>query len=113
MKIFKLKKTDFNDLIKLYSRIGCVHNDRFTFPHHTFVSPKTYKQIEKVVRQQYKEHYPYLNKRKLDSSVNMYLLNLGPSELKGLSDNVILVDVKSIEQSKNDLDANANVGIDV
>lgn len=104
MKIYKMKKKEFGDLISLYERVGCTHKERYTFPYHTFVSPKTYKLIEKTTRQAYKKEYPYLNKRKLDSSVGMYLLNLGPVILTGLPDNVMLVDTKSIEDSKESLD---------
>lgn len=104
MKTFKIKKKEFGDLTSLYERIGCTHKDRYAFPYHTFVSPKTYKLIEKTIKQQYKKEYPHLNKRRLDSSVGMHLLNLGPVILTGLHDNVILVDTKSIDESKENLD---------
>ena len=104
MKIHKLRKSDIKSLCDMYDRLECVHKGKHAFPYHTFVSPKTYKQIEKVTTQEYKKEYPYLNKRKLASSVGMYLLNLGPSILTGLPDNVILVDTKSINKAKENLD---------
>lgn len=104
MKIHKLRKSDIKSLYDMYKRLDCIHKDRYAFPYHTFVSPKTYKQIEKVTAQEYKKEHPHLNKRSLATSVGMYLLNLGPSVLTGLPDNVILVDTKSVKESKESLD---------
>jgi hypothetical protein len=98
MRIIKLKKSDYKSLVSLYRRIGCVHEDRQAFPHHTFVSPRTYKQIEKATTAEYKKEYPHLNKKSVTSSVAMYLLNLGPCTLAGLPDNVILVDTNSVDE---------------
>lgn len=100
MQIIKLKKSDYKNLASLYRRIGCVYEDRQAFPYHTFVSPKTYKQIENITKGEFKKEYPHLNKKSLASSVAMYLLNLGPCTLAGLPDNVILVDTNSVDKEK-------------
>lgn len=102
MKIHKLKKSDFKNLTKLYERIDCVEENH-AFPYYAYVSPKTYKEIEKTTANFFKKEYPGITKKSLAYSVGMYLLNLGPVVLEGLLDNVILVDTKSVSNRKKEL----------
>lgn len=104
MKIHKLRKSDIKSLYDMYNRLECIHKERYAFPYHTFVSPKTYKQIEKITKEQYKKEHPHLTNHIIKCSVGMHLLNLGPSVLTGLPDNVILVDTKAINEAKENLD---------
>jgi hypothetical protein len=103
MKIYKLKKSDLNDLFKLYKRIDCIYEDRYAFPYHTYVSKKTYKEFEKTTRQLFKKQHPYITKKALDYSVGLHLLNLAPCELHGLSDNIVLVDSKAVQNCIEEL----------
>lgn len=102
MKIHKLKKSDLNNLTKMYERIDCVEENH-AFPYYAYVSPKTYKEIEKATANLFKKQYPGITKRSLAYSVGMYLLNLGPSVLNGLLDNMILVDTKSVSKRKKEI----------
>ena len=99
MKIHKLKYNDLKSLPKLYKKIGAVSKDgKKAFVDCIYISPKTEKELVKVTTQMYKREYPYLKQRKIQASVAMYLLNLSPRCLKGLQDNVILIDDDRISE---------------
>lgn len=95
MKIHKLRKKDFYDLGYMYKRLNCS-----VFPYCAFVSPKTYKTMEKKITAEFKKKYNYLNKKSLDAAVGLHMLNLGPVVLKGLPDNVVLIDESTVEEHK-------------
>ena len=99
MKIHKLKKSDFTNLENMYDRLGCTQ-DQHAFPYHVYVSPKTYKMFEKEIAKSFKKQYNHLNSNRLKASIGMYLLNLGPAILKGLADNIVLVDLKAVNKEK-------------
>jgi hypothetical protein len=101
MKIIKLKKSDYFSLQTLLARAGAV-NGRNAYPSHVYVSPKTYKQINKSITQMFKEE-SYLKGVRLKASVGMYMLNLAPNTLKGLADGVMLVDERAIEKEKTNV----------
>ena len=99
MKAEKLKLTELKDLPKLYKRLGAITKDnRQAFVSYVYISPKAEQYLMKVTRQAFKKEYPYISKRALDSSVGMYLLNLSPRCLKGLPDNLVIVDDEGIEE---------------
>jgi hypothetical protein len=83
MKIIKLKQNEFNNLEALLKRAKLVdENDKTAHPHLIYVNKKTYSAMKRAIRKEFKKAYPFSSKRQIDYSVGMYLLNLGPNELK-------------------------------
>jgi|694.fasta_scaffold00313_81 hypothetical protein len=99
MKIHKWKKT-FSDPIKLLRGVGAVA-DRQSFPDCVYVSPKRYKEIKKIVYNECKKENPSATKAKIMYSAELFLLNYGPCELHGLPDQLVLVNVKGIQDNIN------------
>jgi hypothetical protein len=98
MKIVKLSKSDLKDTVRILKKCGAVNLERNrAFPSHVYVSPYSYKTLEKNLRILAKKQRRYATKRLLDNLVGMELLNLGPVVLKGLPDNVALVDNEAIK----------------
>jgi hypothetical protein len=88
-KCFKLKKKEYWDLSALLYRTGLVESSdhgECASPERLYVSPRTYRMIEKAVRAQFKKTYPGISKNKLHSAVGMELLNLGPSTSEAIKD---------------------------
>lgn len=105
MKVQKLKLTDLKNLEKLYKKLGAVSKDgKQAFVDCVYISPKAEEYLYDVTIKAYKKEYPYLSDRKLRSSVGMYLLNLAPRCLKGLPNNIILIDDQRIEEGNKGLD---------
>ena len=97
MKILKLKKNDFNSLGKFLKRVGAT-SDHSAYPSHVYVAPKHEKTILKNLRQEYRKAYPGITKEKLQYAVELHYVNLSPVYLKGLPDNLVLVDDSAIKQ---------------
>lgn len=80
MKIIKLKKTDYTNLEALLTRAGLVNlQEKTAFPNNIFVNEDTYKKIKAELKKLYKKENPLLSKKRIEYSVEMHLLNLGPS----------------------------------
>lgn len=97
MKVYKWKKTDI-DPITLLKRVDAVVVNQ-GYPDYVYISPKRYAEMKKYIYNEYKKQFPYSNKRKLLSSTEMHLFNFSPVVLKGLPDDIILVNDKAIEES--------------
>ena len=95
MKIYKWNKRDV-DLVKLLNRVGAV-TDNQAYPSQVFVSPKRYKEMRKEVLRVVKSELKGAGTKRINYHVGMYMLNLAPVELKGLPDNIVLVDDLSIK----------------
>lgn len=101
MKIVKLSNSDLKDAVKLLDKCGAVDKERNrAYPSHVYVSIPTFKTLEKNLRILTKKQRSYATKNLIDNMVGMELLNFGPVELKGLPDNVALVDNRAIEMDK-------------
>jgi hypothetical protein len=107
MKTFRLTKRMLKDVEFLLTKVGAVATVPATggargeaeqaFPSHVYVSKADYKKIQKETARQIRKEYPYLNKRRVQSTVGMHLLNLGPVELDGIKEGFILVDNVALE----------------
>lgn len=85
MKIVKLKNTEFSNLESLLKRVQLISergNDKIAHPDRIYVNKKTYSAIKKATLNEFKKEYPYLSKKELIYSTEMYLLNLGPNRLE-------------------------------
>jgi len=83
MKVIKLKKSEYTDLESLLRRAGLVDEVNLTAnPEHLYVNEATYKEIQRQLLKQYRKEFPLLSENKIEYSVNVYLLNLGPNVLK-------------------------------
>lgn len=97
MKIVKLSKKDLKDPVSILKKCDAVINNERAFPSHVYVSPNTYKILEKNLRNLVKKERVYATKLLIDNIVGMELLNFGPCVLKGLHDNIALVDDSAIQ----------------
>lgn len=80
MKIIKLKKTEYKNLEALLTRAGLVNtHEKIAFPNNIFVNENTYKKIRAELKKQHKKENPLLSNKKIEYSVEMHLLNLGPN----------------------------------
>lgn len=100
MKILKLKNSDFKNITNAYKRFGAIKGNQ-TYPQHTYVSVKTYEKLRKTVYAEYKKEYPDASKNMIAYGAELDLLNFSPCKLKGLPDNVMLVDDVAIEAEKS------------
>lgn len=99
MKAHKIKLNDLKNLTKFYKKVEALSLDnKRAFVSYVYISPKAEQYLMKITRQAFKKEYPNISKRALDSSVGMYLLNLSPRCLKGLPDNLVIVDDEGIEE---------------
>lgn len=97
MKSVKITKTMLKDPETLLKRAGAVFGNQ-AFPSQVYMNDKDYSKLKKNLEKAFKKKYPFLVKRKIESSVGMALLNLGPVNLKkGIQEGYILVDDKTIE----------------
>jgi hypothetical protein len=83
MKQIKLKKTDLNKTpAELLIKLGAVNATKTAaYPNHVYLSKEDYKTLVKNYTKALKKEAPYLNAKKLASSVGYEFLNLGPSQL--------------------------------
>ena len=97
MKSVKITKQMLKNPEVLLKKAGAVHGNQ-AFPSQVFMNDKDYKKLEKNLKQAFRKQYPFLVQRKIDSSVGMMLLNLGPVNLKnGIQEGYLLVDEHAIE----------------
>lgn len=80
MKVYKFKKKYYSDLTLLYRDLGLIHENSVD-PSKVHCSKVDIRIIKREIRNAYRKVYPGINKRKLESIIAMYMLNLGPSEL--------------------------------
>lgn len=100
MRVIKITRSMLKDAETLLTKVGAI-NGINAYPYHVYMNKKDYIKLTKNVRAAFKKEYPYLVERKVQSSVAMYMLNLGPNELGlGIKEGYLLVDDKAIEQEK-------------
>lgn len=80
MKIIKLQKKDYHDLVFLLKRLGLVSGNR-AYPERLVVNETTYKKMKTAYAEKLKE-VGFISKKNLQYSVEMEFLNLGPVVLK-------------------------------
>ena len=79
MKIVKIKKRYYKDLQFMYNDLGLVKNNECD-PSRVLCSSKDLKLFQKATKEVFAKVYSWSTPKSLQSSVSMYLLNLGPSE---------------------------------
>lgn len=98
MKSVKITKTMLKDPALLLEKVGAVDGNQ-AYPSHVYMNDKDYRKLEQNLRKALRKEYPYLLKRKIDFSVGMTLLNIGPVNLKkGVQEGYLLVDERSIKK---------------
>ncbi len=92
----RITKKMFNSAEDLLAAAGAIKGNR-AFPYFVYMNPKDYKKFTSNIKKAFKKKFKFLNKRKIDSSTGMYLLNLGPTEVAGVKEGFIIVDDRQIE----------------
>lgn len=100
MKIIKLKASMLKEPGSLLRQVGAVYKNQ-AFPSHVYMNPKDYKKLQSNYTRALRKAHPYISPRKLQSSVGMHFLNLGPREDKGVAPGYLIVDDIEIECDKN------------
>lgn len=90
METLKLKKVHYTDLAKLLTDCGVVKG-KVADPSRVLMSPEDLTLMRKALTATYKKKYSYLGKRRLDSAVAMEMLNLSPSECKGVRKGYVII----------------------
>lgn len=96
MKVYKWNKM-YVDPVKLLRKTGAVHENQ-AYPSYVFVSPKRYKEMKKETFRVVKAEIGISSAKRINYHVGLHMLNFGPVELKGLPDNIVLVDDLSIKR---------------
>jgi hypothetical protein len=79
MKAIKLKKSWLRDPETLLRKLGAFKENQ-GFPDLVYISAQDYKILYKNTQKAYKKLYPNLNNKKIEFSVNMEMLGLGPNQ---------------------------------
>lgn len=99
MKVYKWKKSDV-DPIKLLQRVNAVVGAR-SFPSFVFVSPKRMNDMRRFLHKQFKKEKPYLGKKQIIYATELHMLNFSPCEVKGLPNDIVIVDDIRIKEEGN------------
>lgn len=99
MKAIKLKKAWLKDAETLLRAVGAVHGKR-AFPSEVYLSKEDYTELSKNTAKAFKKKYSFVPAKKLEFSISMHMLNLGPNESLGsaLKPGVALVDEVRIRE---------------
>lgn len=105
MKTLKLKAKHYKDLSQLLVDAGAADlKNNIAFPSDVYASKEDIKKMTKEITKLFKKEYPYINPKKLKTSIAMHMLNLSPNE--SLADAVrpgyVLVDDESIATQLSD-----------
>jgi D-alanyl-D-alanine carboxypeptidase len=105
MKTVKINKTDYVNLQKLLTRVGAVDDEKqptAAYPSNVYWTKQDLAKMTRALMAEFKKQYPYVRTKKLKSSVGMHMLNLSPSEVKGvgLKQGYMLVDERGIASEK-------------
>lgn len=93
MKTIKLKKSDLNMTLEdLLRKFGLVNGCNAS-PEKLFMSQNDIKTLKKNITKKFKKDFPHLTGAKINTSVSMYFLNLGPSDklAKVLKDGYVII----------------------
>lgn len=92
MRPVKITQTMLKDVSVLLKKAGAVKGDQ-AYPSHVFMTEMDFETLRKNLEKTVKKQYPYLDKRRMVTTVGMELLNLGPVTLKkGIQRGYLLVD---------------------
>jgi hypothetical protein len=98
MKTVKITKNMLRDPEALLRKVGAVYEDH-AFPSCVYMNESDYSELRKNLTKAFKKEYPHMIERKIQASVEMMLLNLGPVTLKkGIEKGYLLVDDKTIKK---------------
>jgi hypothetical protein len=97
MKSVKLNQTLLKDAIKLLRKCGAIIGSQ-TYPSAVTMNDQDYKVLTKNVKRALKKEYPFLNERRLETSVGMHLLNFGPKTSNAIKRGFALVDPSQITE---------------
>jgi hypothetical protein len=96
MKAIKITKNMLKNPAVLLKKVGAVYEND-AFPSYVYMNKSDYLKLKKNLIKAFKKEYPHAVKRKIQASVEMILLNLGPVNLKkGIEKGYLLVDDKAI-----------------
>lgn len=93
-----LRNGDLEALLKAAKAIN--ETRTHCFPSDVYVHPADSRRIQAAIKRALRKKYRYLKGKRLEFSVGMYWLNLGPNESKATTKGRALVDRKSIENEK-------------
>lgn len=97
MKSVKITKMLTNPEV-LLRKAGAVHGKQ-AFPSQIYMNDKDHNELRKNLEKAVKKQYPFLVKQKIDTSVGMTFLNLGPVNLKkDIEKGYLLVDNRGIKE---------------
>jgi hypothetical protein len=96
MKAIKITKNMLKNPAILLKKAGAVYENH-AFPSFVYMNKSDYLELKKNLIKAFKKECPYTIKRKIQASVEIILLNLGPVNLKkGIEKGYLLVDDKAI-----------------
>jgi hypothetical protein len=95
MKVYKWKKSDV-DPVKLLRRVDAV-TDNQGHPYFVYISPKRYNEMKRYIYKLVREEIPQATKKRIAYTAELHLVNFSPVILKGLPDDIVLVDDKAIK----------------
>lgn len=87
LKSTKIKKSEYSDLEKLIKRLNLIGTDfmcegnttyQRAYVERMFIGKSTKKLFDKALTLVVKKEYPYLDKRRIQSTVGLYWLKWGP-----------------------------------
>jgi hypothetical protein len=97
MKAVKLTKTMLQDPTVLLEKAGAVRDNQ-SFPSHVFMAEQDHKILINNLKKRVKRAYPYLDRKRVEGTVALTILNYGPVTLKtGIQSGYLLVNTKEIE----------------
>lgn len=92
MKSYKLKAKHYKSLENLLDYVNLVdHENKEAYPSECFIGPETHKKIQKELMKEFKKEYPESTKRAAEYAIGVYMLNLGPVVVDGISEGYALV----------------------
>jgi hypothetical protein len=98
MKTVKITKNMLKNPEVLLRKAGAVHGNQ-AFPSQVYMNEKDYSELRKNLTKAFKKEYPHTIERRIQASVEMVLLNLGPVNLKkGIEKGYLLVDERAIKE---------------
>jgi hypothetical protein len=81
MKVIRLNKSDYRDLLKFYRRIGAIDKDgKQALVDRVFMSAKDCELFSEEYARQLKKEKPYLLKKKCEESASWYMFSYGPNQ---------------------------------
>lgn len=98
MRFVKIKKKWLSDFASFYRENDLIKEDNQVNPDKVWMNPLDEKELVSSITKKFKKQNPLLSKKKLDASVGLYILNIGPNTNKGVSKGYILIEEEGEEK---------------